>query len=115
MCLEHVANRGPCARRVGAAAETGIEPLQLGCLPAEDQAEHTREQPELHHPTRRCVFPPGADRPDRTSSLPVVGHGPNQVPVEMLRVTGVPAHPVREGALQAGWLTHASSPRLTGR
>src|SRR5262245_37814580 len=86
---EHQSRRWPGLLGWVEAAKAWIEPLQLRRPVRQDDPEEAGEQAELDHRACRCVLPAATDLADRAAVLPVVGHRPHQMSVEVPVVSGV--------------------------
>ena len=79
---------------VEVAAESRVEPLELGGVAAQDDAEQPGQHPQLRELAGRRVLPPVEDLAGDPADLPVVGHLGEQRPVEVVGVAEVVAEPV---------------------
>ncbi len=98
MADEHVAHIGPSQLRRCLAPEARVVGHELRRPAGEDESEDPGEQPQLHDTSHGSVLPAAQDVTDRAFGLPVIGHGADEVGIEVVRRPRMATHPVSEGA-----------------
>ena len=102
--------RGGCS-----AAEAGIEPHQFRSPAGEYETEYAGKQWKIDYRPARCIFVSATHLADGAAGIPIIGHAPDGVPIQVLGVAGVrseafgqtfPGIPVRRGSDR--WINHYS-------
>ena len=100
------AHRGPRLLGVEVAPEAGVEPLELGGVAAQDDAEQPGEQAQLGELPGRGVLPALEELAGQAADLPVVGHLGEEDRVEVVAVAEVRPEAVGERVAVLGVPVH---------